>query len=85
MTDHRAAVTDLARSLVSLDSRSFVSNLAVADRVEAALGGFEIERIDYADLAGVAKRALVATRPGASGGAGVLGAHGHRARHRLDG
>jgi acetylornithine deacetylase/succinyl-diaminopimelate desuccinylase-like protein len=69
MTDHRAAVTDLARSLVSLDSRSFVSNLAVAERVEAALGGFEIERLDYVDAAGVAKRALVATRAGASGGA----------------
>ena len=65
MTDHLAAVTDLARSLVSLDSRSFVSNLAVADRVEAALGGFEIERLDYTDEAGVAKRALVATRAGA--------------------
>jgi acetylornithine deacetylase/succinyl-diaminopimelate desuccinylase-like protein len=69
MTDHLAAVTDLARGLVSLDSRSFVSNLPVADRVEAALGGFEIERLDYADEAGVAKRALVATRAGASGGA----------------
>ena len=37
MTDASAAVVDLARELIALDSRSFVSNLPVADRVEAAL------------------------------------------------
>ena len=52
----------LAIDLVALDSRSFVSNLAVAERVEAALPGFEIERLDYTDPAGVAKRVLVAHR-----------------------
>jgi acetylornithine deacetylase len=65
-------VVSLARELVSLDSRSFVSNLAVADRVEAALSGFDIERIDYTDDAGVAKRALVAHR-GPNGGIALSG------------
>ena len=65
-------VVSLARDLVSLDSRSFVSNLPVADRVEAALPGFDIERIDYTDDAGVAKRALVAHR-GPTGGIALSG------------
>ncbi len=65
-------VSALARELVSLDSRSFVSNLAVADSVEAALAGFDIERIDYTDDAGVAKRALVAHR-GPMGGIALSG------------
>ena len=64
MTDFLTEVTALTRDLVAIDSRSFVSNLAVADRVEAALGGFEIERLDYLDPAGVAKRCLVAHRGG---------------------
>jgi acetylornithine deacetylase len=62
MTDFTDDVVLLARDLIKLDSRSFVSNLAVADRVEAALSGFDVERIDYTDDAGVAKRALVAHR-----------------------
>ncbi|HEX3350637.1 MAG TPA: M20/M25/M40 family metallo-hydrolase [Acetobacteraceae bacterium] len=66
------ALTALARDLVALDSRSFVSNLAVADRVEAALAGFEIEHLDYTDAAGVAKRALVAHR-GPPGGLALSG------------
>ena len=73
MTDASAAVVDLARELIALDSRSFVSNLPVADRVEAALHGFDIERLDYNDDAGVAKRALVAHR----GGAGGIALSGH--------
>lgn len=63
---------ELARDLVRIDSRSFISNLPVADRVEAALAGFEIERIDYTDAAGVAKRALVAHR-GPIGGIALSG------------
>ena len=63
----------LAADLVRIDSRSFVSNLAVAERIEAELGGFEIERLDYVDPAGVAKRALVAHR----GGPGGLALSGH--------
>lgn len=64
---------ELARELVAIDSRSFVSNLAVADRIEAALPDFEIERLDYTDPAGVAKRVLVAHR----GPAGGLAFSGH--------
>jgi acetylornithine deacetylase len=66
------SLTELAGDLVAIDSRSFVSNIAVADRVEAALAGFEIERVDYADAAGVGKRALVAHR-GAPGGLALSG------------
>jgi acetylornithine deacetylase len=73
MQDLTKPVADLTRDLVALDSRSSVSNLAVAERVEAALAGFEIERVDYTDPAGVAKRALVAHR----GGAGGLAFSGH--------
>jgi acetylornithine deacetylase/succinyl-diaminopimelate desuccinylase-like protein len=72
MTDGETYVVNLTRDLVSLDSRSFVSNLAVAERVEAALAGFEVEHIDYADDAGVAKRALVAHR-GPTGGIALSG------------
>ena len=72
MPDPTALVTDLTRDLVSLDSRSFVSNLPVAERIEAALPHFDIERIDYTDDAGVAKRALVAHR-GPAGGIALSG------------
>jgi acetylornithine deacetylase len=72
MTDIANDVVSLARDLIALDSRSFVSNLAVADRVEAALTGFDLERIDYTDDAGVAKRALVAHR-GPMGGIALSG------------
>ena len=67
MSDPTTQVVNLARELVLLDSRSFVSNLPVADRVEAALSGFDIERLDYTDPAGVPKRALVAHRGPAGG------------------
>jgi acetylornithine deacetylase len=72
MTDVENAVVSLTRDLVSTDSRSFVSNLPVAERVEAALAGFDIEHIDYTDSAGVAKRALVAHR-GPAGGIALSG------------
>ncbi|MCW3473333.1 M20/M25/M40 family metallo-hydrolase [Limobrevibacterium gyesilva] len=73
MTSFRSDLHGLASDLVAIDSRSFVSNLAVADRVEAALVGFDVERLDYVDGAGVAKRALVAHK----GGAGGLALSGH--------
>lgn len=73
MTDHLDAVTALARALVRIDSRSFVSNLPIAEAIEAALAGFAIERLDYADAAGVAKRALVARRGGGTGGLAFSG------------
>jgi acetylornithine deacetylase len=72
MPNIETAVVTLARELISLDSRSFVSNLPLAERVEAALPGFDIERLDYTDPAGVAKRALVAHR-GPTGGIALSG------------
>ena len=72
MTDVKNAVVSLTREFVSLDSRSFVSNLPMAERVEAALAGFDIEHIDYIDPAGVAKRAIVAHR-GPAGGIALSG------------
>ncbi|UPY36895.1 M20/M25/M40 family metallo-hydrolase [Sediminicoccus sp. KRV36] len=63
----------LAADLVRMDSRSSLSNLEVAERIEAELDGFEIERLDYVDAGGVAKRALVAHR----GGPGGLALSGH--------
>lgn len=62
----------LARDLVALDSRSNLSNLALAERIEAELGGFELERLDFTDATGVAKRALVAHR-GPPGGLALSG------------
>lgn len=66
-------IAELTRDLVMLDSRSSVSNLPVADRIEPELKGFDIERVDYTDAAGVAKRVLVANR----GGAGGIAFSGH--------
>jgi acetylornithine deacetylase len=72
MTAFDDPVLRLAADLIALDSRSFVSNLAIAERIEAELAGFEIERLDYEDAAGVAKRALVAHR-GPKGGHALSG------------
>lgn len=73
MPDLSTTLTALTRDLVALDSRSSVTNLPIAERIEAELSGFDIERIDYDDPAGVAKRALVAHR----GGPGGLALSGH--------
>lgn len=70
--DNADAVAGLARDLVAIDSRSFVSNLAIAERIEAELAGFDVERIDYRDGNGVEKRALVAHR-GPPGGLALSG------------
>ncbi len=67
MPDPDTELTSLARELVSLDSRSFVSNLPIAEHVARALAGFDVERLDYTDSAGVAKRVLVAHRGNGSG------------------
>lgn len=72
MTDS-AVIAQLTRDLVMLDSRSSTSNIAVADRIEPELSGFDIERVDYEDAAGVAKRVLVAHR----GGPGGIAFSGH--------
>ena len=73
MTDILTAITDLTRDLVALDSRSSLPNIAVAERIEPELADFELERIDYLDPAGVAKRVLVAHR----GGSGGIAFSGH--------
>jgi acetylornithine deacetylase len=62
MTDYSRPVMELARDLVMIDSRSFVCNYPIAERIEAVLAGFELERLDYRDRNGVEKRALVAHR-----------------------
>jgi acetylornithine deacetylase len=79
MTDYSRPVMELARDLVTIDSRSFVCNYPIADRIEAALAGFELERLDYRDRNGVEKRALVAHRgPTAAADAeGGLALSGH--------
>ena len=65
-------VLRLAADLIAIDSRSFLSNLPLAERVEQELSGFEVERLDYTDANGVAKRALVAHR-GPKGGYALSG------------
>jgi acetylornithine deacetylase len=73
MSDPAADVAALARDLVKMDSRTRLSNLPIADRIEAALPGFAIERLDFADADGTPKRALVAHR----GGTGGIAFSGH--------
>jgi acetylornithine deacetylase/succinyl-diaminopimelate desuccinylase-like protein len=73
MADFGPEVAALAQQLVRIDSRSAHSNLAVAECVEAALSGFAVERLDYTDAAGVAKRALVARKGGGPGGLAFSG------------
>jgi acetylornithine deacetylase len=73
MPDRIAQLTTLTRDLVAIDSRSFVSNLPIANRIGAELGNFEVETLDYADANGTAKRVLVAHR----GGPGGIAFSGH--------
>ncbi|WP_439552403.1 M20/M25/M40 family metallo-hydrolase [Falsiroseomonas sp.] len=65
-------VLRLAADLIAIDSRSSLSNLPIAERVEQELQGFEVERLDYTDGNGVAKRALVAHK-GPKGGYALSG------------
>lgn len=55
-------VATLAQDLVRIDSRSSISNLPMADRLERELTQFEVERRPYVDDDGIDKVALVATR-----------------------
>jgi acetylornithine deacetylase/succinyl-diaminopimelate desuccinylase-like protein len=81
MSGHASAVLELARDLVMIDSRSFVCNRRIADRLEQELTGFEVERLDYHDHNGTEKkRALVAYRgpdPGRQSAQGGLAFSGH--------
>lgn len=72
MPDMSDPVLRLTAELVAIDSRSALSNLPIAERIEAELKGFEVERLDYLDPNGVAKRALVAHR-GPKGGFALSG------------
>ena len=65
-------VASLARDLVRIDSRSAISNLPLADRLETELSEFQLERTDYKDANGVNKCVLVAAR-----GSGGLAFCGH--------
>ncbi|NKE44464.1 M20 family metallopeptidase [Roseomonas frigidaquae] len=65
-------VLRLAADLIAIDSRSSLSNLPVADRIEQELSGFEVERLDYTDANGVPKRVLVAHK-GPRGGYALSG------------
>ena len=73
MTDRITTLTTLTRDLIQIDSRSFVSNIPIAERIAAELGDFEVETLDYTDVNGTAKRALVAHR----GGPGGIAFSGH--------
>lgn len=66
------SVARLAADLVRIDSRSFLSNSPLADRIAAELTGFEIERLSFTDPRGVAKCVLVAHR-GPAGGVALSG------------
>ena len=72
MSDDAETVARLAADLVAMDSRSALSNIPVAERIESELRGFDIVRLDYSDANGVAKRALVAHR-GPRGGYALSG------------
>ena len=65
-------VATLAQELIRIDSRSSVSNLPIAERLQRELTGFEVERLPFVDDDGVDKVALVATR-----GRGGLAFSGH--------
>jgi acetylornithine deacetylase/succinyl-diaminopimelate desuccinylase-like protein len=56
-------VVALARLMVACDSRSIVSNFPLLEQLQARLPGWEIERIDYTDDAGLPKANLVARWP----------------------
>ncbi len=70
--NYLAPITTLAQDLVRLDSRSARSNHAVANRILQDLQGFEVERLEFTDLAGASKCVLVAAR-----GTGGLALSGH--------
>ena len=70
--DTHEFVATLARDLVRIDSRSGISNLPLADRLEAELSEFQLERLDYKDASGINKCVLVAAR-----GSGGLAFCGH--------
>ena len=67
-------VLGLTKELVAIDSVSARSNAAAADRLEAEFRerGFEVERLEYDDAAGVRKVNLVARKGEGTGGLAFL-------------
>jgi len=59
-------VVDLLSEMIAIDSRSSVSNVPLADLMQAQLGGWEIERIDYVDGQGTPKTNIVAADSGSA-------------------
>jgi len=66
---------DYARELVAFDSISLKSNVAVTDCVQQMLTklGFETERLEYNDKAGVRKASVVGKRGHGTGGMAYFG------------
>lgn len=66
---------DYAKQLVAFDSISRNSNVPVTDCVEGVLQrfGFETERINYVDAAGVAKSNVVGKKGSGQGGLAYFG------------
>ena len=66
---------DLARNLIAFDSVSRRSNVAVTEYVEQVLSelGFECERIDYDDPAGVRKANVIGKVGRGQGGMAYFG------------
>lgn len=60
--DLLASISTLASELVAIDSRSHLSNLDAIERCLVELREFDVERIDYLDVAGTPKRVAVARR-----------------------
>jgi acetylornithine deacetylase len=71
--DALAETVALAARLIALDTRSSRSNRALADLLAGELPGFEVERLDFTDVEGVEKSALVALR--GAGGCLAFSAH----------
>src|SRR5947209_3016504 len=66
---------DFASRLVSFDSVSRKSNVAVTDYAALTLGnlGFEIERLDYDDAHGVRKACVIGKKGAGTGGLAYFG------------
>ncbi len=65
---------ELAQRLIAIDSVSRRSNLPACDLLQEVLegAGFEVERLEYSDRAGVRKANLVARRGAGRGGLGFF-------------
>lgn len=67
MRDPDTGLTQIAREIVSLDLRDFVSNLPIVVQVECALAGSETERFEYNESERVVTRPLVPHRGNGGG------------------